>query len=133
MTQECNARPEVRPDGTEKLPSVTDFVTDALASELGDTYDCIRVWEAWSVGTMRSDDFLPTDARADEIAVTVVKKLLEHPAIKRALALEDALANFPSLRIGHGPFDPVPLTNWCRQYILPLHGLPTLKENIDVA
>lgn len=32
-------------------------VMDAIAEALGDAYDCTRVWEAWSVGTMSQDDF----------------------------------------------------------------------------
>lgn len=32
-------------------------VRDAVASALGDAYDCQRVWSAWGVGTMSSNDF----------------------------------------------------------------------------
>ncbi len=32
-------------------------VRDAVASALGHAYDCQRVWSAWDVGTMSSNDF----------------------------------------------------------------------------
>lgn len=32
-------------------------VRDAVASALGDAYDCQRIWSAWGVGTMSSNDF----------------------------------------------------------------------------
>ena len=34
-------------------------IRDALAKCLMDVYVCIRVWDAWSVGTMSEDDFSP--------------------------------------------------------------------------
>ena len=45
------------------LPALTtndelpEAVIDAVAAALGDTYDCLRVWSAWSYGTMGPDDF----------------------------------------------------------------------------
>lgn len=51
---------------------LVDVVTDTLISELGDTYDCGRVWSAWSVGTMGEDDFEPASERASEIAASVL-------------------------------------------------------------
>lgn len=46
---------------------------DALASELEyGAYDCTRVWEAWSVGTMSQDDFVPVTERLDDIVSTVL-------------------------------------------------------------
>lgn len=52
-----------------------DAVRDALLSELGDAYDCGRVWEAWSVGTMGEDDFSPISDRVDDIVGTVMAAL----------------------------------------------------------
>lgn len=46
-------------------------VIDAVASALGDAYDCTRVWSAWSYGTMSQDDFsliTEDDSRLAEIA-----------------------------------------------------------------
>ncbi|ARK07556.1 hypothetical protein LAV_00181 [Sphingobium phage Lacusarx] len=50
-------------------------IADVLYASLGDTYDCNRVWHAWSVGTMSADDFHPTDQRADEIADEIITAL----------------------------------------------------------
>jgi len=41
---------------------------DAVADELGDAYDCMRVWEAWSYGTMGPDDFWPVANSEDRVA-----------------------------------------------------------------
>lgn len=35
-----------------------DAVKAAVAEALGEAYDCIRVWSAWSYGTMGPDDFV---------------------------------------------------------------------------
>lgn len=46
-------------------------VREALVEAIGgDAYDCTRVWEAWSVGTMTDDDFEPiisNDERMEEL------------------------------------------------------------------
>ncbi|WP_255503068.1 hypothetical protein [Cupriavidus sp. UME77] len=45
-------------------------VRDAVASALGNAYDCQRVWSAWGVGTMSSNDFslvAEDDERLDDI------------------------------------------------------------------
>jgi hypothetical protein len=48
-----------------------DTLRDIIAQAIGgDTYDCTRVWNAWSVGTMSDDDFVPVvdqEARLYEI------------------------------------------------------------------
>lgn len=48
-----------------------DTLRDIIAQVIGgDTYDCTRVWSAWSVGTMSDDDFVPVvdqEARLYEI------------------------------------------------------------------
>jgi hypothetical protein len=48
-------------------PSLRDFLTAALEAELGDAYDCTRVWSAWGYGTMSENDFRPVNNRLDEI------------------------------------------------------------------
>lgn len=48
---------------------------DALATALGDAYDCTRVWSAWSYGTMGPDDFVQVveqDDRLEEILDAVL-------------------------------------------------------------
>lgn len=62
------------PSEADKL---RDAIHDALASELSCAYDCTRVWEAWSVGTMGEDDFEPITERLDEITETVLAALKE--------------------------------------------------------
>lgn len=44
----------------------------ALLAELGGTYDCTRVWSAWSYGTMDQDDFVPVLDRLEELIETIV-------------------------------------------------------------
>lgn len=48
-----------------------DTLRDIIAQAIGgDTYDCTRVWSAWSVGTMSDNDFMPVvdqEARLYEI------------------------------------------------------------------
>jgi hypothetical protein len=54
-------------------------VCDAVAEALGDAYDCMRVWSAWSYGTMGQDDFWPvaeSDERVAEIADAAIKALI---------------------------------------------------------
>jgi hypothetical protein len=45
--------PEVGELGEQRRNAVIEAVTEAL----GNAYDCLRVWEAWGVGTMGEDDF----------------------------------------------------------------------------
>lgn len=45
-----------------------DAVVDAVAEAIGGAYDCMRVWEAWSVGTMGPDDFQPVADDAGRVA-----------------------------------------------------------------
>lgn len=59
--------------------SARDLIVDALASELGDTYDCTRAWSAWSYGTMGPDDFAPAAERAGEIADAILAALAANP------------------------------------------------------
>ena len=55
-------------------------VRTALEGELSyGAYDCTRVWEAWSVGTMTQDDFVPVSERLDEITDAVVA-VISQPA-----------------------------------------------------
>jgi hypothetical protein len=50
----------------------TEAVRETLAYT---TYDCTRDWQAWRVGTMRENDFMPIaeiDERIDEIVEAVL-------------------------------------------------------------
>jgi hypothetical protein len=57
------------------------MVKDAVACAIGaSAYDCTRVWNAWSVGTMDQDDFAPIvddDSRLSEIADAAINALNE--------------------------------------------------------
>lgn len=56
-------------------PGQLEAVREAIAGMLGDTYDCTRVWSAWSVGTMGPGDFVPVaedDDRLQELAVAAI-------------------------------------------------------------
>lgn len=53
---------------------------EALGNELGDSYDCTRVWEAWAIGTMAQDDFEPVGDRLDEIVAALVAAIAGRPA-----------------------------------------------------
>ena len=45
-----------------------DAVIAAVTEALGNAYDCQRVWEAWSVGTMGQDDFVLVAEDSDRVA-----------------------------------------------------------------
>ncbi|MCY1362972.1 hypothetical protein D9M69_497140 [compost metagenome] len=60
--RDAQAAPVAAPDGMRKA------VESAVAEALGDAYDCIRVWDAWSYGTMGPDDFLSVTGDADRVA-----------------------------------------------------------------
>lgn len=48
--------------------TVPASVVDAVAEAIGtSTYDCTRVWEAWFVGTMTYQDFIPLTDDADRL------------------------------------------------------------------
>lgn len=58
-----------------KAQAEREAVKQAIAEALGDAYDCIRVWSAWSYGTMGPDDFqlvADDDDRLDEITEAAI-------------------------------------------------------------
>lgn len=79
------------PDGTElyahpprpqadagAAPAVDrEKLIDAIADGLRGTWHCTRVWEAWHIGTMSQDDFVPVDESEtpSEIADAVLSML----------------------------------------------------------
>lgn len=68
---------------TQKL---RETATTAVADTLWCTYDCLRVWEAWSVGTMGPDDFSMIVEDEDRLAE------ITDAALSPALAAIDAQA-----------------------------------------
>ncbi|WP_156367178.1 hypothetical protein, partial [Novosphingobium sp. KN65.2] len=75
--------PRVNPPHTEPSDDALHIVADVIAAELSCTYDCSRVWEAWSYGTMGPNDFEPASERAEEIAAAVLDKLKERDQTER--------------------------------------------------
>ncbi len=64
----------------EQRTKVRDAIAEAIG---GSAYDCMRVWSAWGVGTMGSDDFAPVvedDDRMNEITDAAIAALLAAPA-----------------------------------------------------
>lgn len=60
-------------------PDQRQAVVDAIASALGDAYDCTRVWAAWCAGTMTEDDFVQVAEQEDrllEIADAAIAAML---------------------------------------------------------
>lgn len=59
----CSGSGHIDDANLPRFPELTEAQQDAIkevvATELGTTYDCGRVWSAWSVGTMGRDDFMP--------------------------------------------------------------------------
>lgn len=65
-----------------------EMIADIVADNLGDTYCCTRVWEAWSVGTMSQSDFHPaaddedvTFDMADAILAVLPEIIQQNPSI----------------------------------------------------
>jgi hypothetical protein len=56
-------------------PIDRDLLTKVLTAELVETYSCTRDWSAWGYGTMTQDDFEPAEARAAEIADSIIRAL----------------------------------------------------------
>ena len=70
-------------------------VIEAVAEALGNAYDCMRVWSAWSVGTMSEDDFqlVSNDAdRLGEIADAAIAALTAGVRVPAADGGADKLA-----------------------------------------
>lgn len=61
-------------EGAAAAAAAVDHETlvDHLTRELGDAYDCTRVWSAWNVNTMTEEDFEPVTDRIDEIAAGIL-------------------------------------------------------------
>jgi hypothetical protein len=62
----------------ENPQAAADFrsaLIDSLSAELDGSYDCGRVWSAWSYGTMGEDDFSPSTDRVEKIADGIIDAL----------------------------------------------------------
>ena len=106
------------PDG-----SVRDKLIEALTRELGDTYDCTRVWEAWHFGNMSQEDFEPVLQRVDDIAESVLGALSAAPAVRESLTDEqfaDIVAE-ASLEVDLAA-NPIKLLAFARA-VLKAHGI----------
>lgn len=58
-------------------------IREAVAEALGEAYDCLRVWSAWSAGTMGPDDFRLVAEDGDRVEEIVQAVLNALPADKR--------------------------------------------------
>lgn len=58
-----------------------DALIEQLGAEIGDSYDCTRVWSAWSHGTMSQQDFVPVDDRLGDIVEGLLERIANvlHP------------------------------------------------------
>lgn len=72
------------PDAPAPDLALREKIADHLKAEFGDTYDCTRVWEAWSVGTMTDEDFEPVTDRLDSIVLDLMTIIERHAAALRA-------------------------------------------------
>lgn len=75
------ARLKEQPAAGAVVPDdLPESVLDATAAAIGaDAYDCLRVWNAWGVGTMGPDDFSPIaddGERVAEIAKAAISAML---------------------------------------------------------
>ncbi|TGB34374.1 hypothetical protein [Burkholderia thailandensis] len=69
----------------KQLEAACDAVAEAIGSC---AYDCMRVWEGWSVGTMGPDDFLPIADDADRVHEIAVASLDASGVADALMALE---------------------------------------------
>ena len=94
--------------------SLRDRLTETLGSELNCSYDCSRVWEAWSVGTMSQNDFSPVDDRLGDIVDSVMAVVEDGAAKTFGLPLSDA--DLTSLYEG-SKYDALPVGSEVRQMV----------------
>lgn len=102
--KDLEAQPEPPADLVEQ---VAEAVEGDIAEAIGTAYDCIRVWEAWWVGTMRADDFQPiTDnpERLREISTAAARAVLA--LLQPRLEAADALLRAAEGLRQHGVFEP---------------------------
>ncbi|NYT81412.1 hypothetical protein H0A70_07905 [Alcaligenaceae bacterium] len=118
-----------------------EAVDEAVAAALGDAYDCLRVWDAWSYGTMGPDDFSLVAEDSDrlrEITDAAIQAILQSPEIQawkrdaeRMDWLADQEAQVQSMNKARG--DPVYRIGWPDdgEYRFDWHSSP--REAIDAA
>ena len=73
---------------------------DVIAQGLSDTWHCLRVWEAWNVGTMSQDDFEPVDESDTpaELADAILALLAAAPTTQAAPQQQELLAEIQRLQ-----------------------------------
>jgi hypothetical protein len=77
---------------------------------------------------MSSNDFHEIEGRLDEIRDAVFEAVMSSPEIQRAIRMQEAIDNIPSLQQRLGPDDIKPFINWYREFILPYRHLPNLPK-----
>jgi hypothetical protein len=125
--------------------SSREAVHAAVAEALGDVYDCLRVWDAWSYGTMGPDDFslvAEDDDRVAEIADAAINALARLaiqpvPVAERLPGPEDCDAEGRCWLCGKVEGDwrllnparsGVPQLKYCFSHWLPHHALPVPQQ-----
>lgn len=63
------------------LPDLRSALVDAISEGLRGTWHCTRVWEAWDVGTMSEDDFVPVDETDTPAELTAAVLALVEPML----------------------------------------------------
>lgn len=66
----------------QEADRLAEQVKDIISEHLTAIYACTRVWEAWSVGTMSEDDFVPAGETefSDELTAALLAALAKEPA-----------------------------------------------------
>lgn len=93
---DLSVTPAAAPAGVVGEPPTHEALTDAISEALQGTYHCLRVWSAWSVGTMGEDDFSPVDESDTPANIAdLVMRLYTAPPARQALPQSevDAIIN----------------------------------------
>lgn len=125
---EINARLSASPAAQ---PVNREVLVDLIAQHLSGTYHCLRVWEAWRVGTMTSDDFedVGESDTPSELADEILQLIAAAPAAQPvAWVAKSTLASSIVSRERGGPYD---VHMWSEGrtdfYSVPLYTAPAAQ------
>lgn len=79
---------------TNTAPTLREKLIELIAGHLSGTYHCLRVWEAWHVGTMSQDDFedvgeSDTPAELAEAILAALASAAQQPTQKEPLTARE--------------------------------------------
>jgi hypothetical protein len=83
--------PQAQPTLTDAQREATH---EAVAGALGEALDCTRMWSAWSVGTMRDDDFVSVAGDSDRVAEIADAAIAAMPVMQAQCAAPDKQSAF---------------------------------------